>query len=38
MNKLQKAIDNEAIVRIILHEIDYEKLGSGLWSAIKTKF
>ncbi|CAF1602885.1 unnamed protein product [Rotaria sordida] len=38
MNKLRKNIDNEAIIQIILREIDYEKLGSGLWSAAENSF
>ncbi|CAF1367325.1 unnamed protein product [Rotaria sp. Silwood1] len=38
MNKLRKNIDNEAIIRIILHEIDYKKLGSGIWSAAENNF
>ncbi|CAF3007497.1 unnamed protein product [Rotaria sp. Silwood2] len=38
MNKIRKNIDDEAIIRIILHEIDYEKLGSGLWFAAESQF
>ncbi|CAF3306363.1 unnamed protein product [Rotaria socialis] len=38
MNKIRENIDNEAIIRIVLQEIDYEKLGSGLWSAADNNF
>ncbi|CAF1541633.1 unnamed protein product, partial [Adineta steineri] len=38
MNKIRQNIDNDAIIRIIMREIDYEKLGKGLWSTFESKF
>ncbi|CAF1163337.1 unnamed protein product [Adineta steineri] len=38
MNKLRQNIDNDAIIRIIMREINYEKLGKGLWSTFESKF
>lgn len=37
-NKIRQNIDNEAIIRVILQEIDYEKLGRGLKSAAEKDF
>ena len=38
MNKIRKHIDNDAIIRMIIREIDYEKLGIGLWSEAESHF
>jgi hypothetical protein len=38
MNKIRKNIDSDAIIRIIMREVDYEKVGSGLWSAAENEF
>jgi hypothetical protein len=38
MNKIRQNVDNEAIIRAIMREINYEKLGTGLWSAAESEF
>jgi len=38
MNKIRKNIDSDAIIRIIMREVDYEKVASGLWSAAENEF
>jgi hypothetical protein len=38
MNKIRKNVDNDVIMRTIMREIDYEKVGIGLWSAAESEF
>jgi hypothetical protein len=38
MNKIRQNVDNQAIIRSIMREINYEKLGSGLLYAAETEF
>jgi hypothetical protein len=38
MNKIRKHVDSDAIIRMIIREIDYEKLIGGLWFAAESNF
>ncbi|UJR13783.1 hypothetical protein I4U23_000793 [Adineta vaga] len=38
MNKLRENIDTDAVMRMIIREIDYEKLGNGILTTIETEF
>jgi len=38
MNKIRKHVDSDAIIRLIMREINYEKLANGFWSVAGTEF
>ena len=38
MNKIRKNVDSDAIIRTIIREVDYEKLGNGLWTTAENEF
>jgi hypothetical protein len=38
MTKIRQNVDGEAIIRAVMREIDYEKLGSSLWYAAQAEF
>ncbi|CAF0905621.1 unnamed protein product [Adineta steineri] len=38
MNKIRQNINGEAIIRVAMRNIDYEKLGSSLWYAAEAEF
>lgn len=38
MNKIRTNVDSDAIIRLIIREIDYEKLGKGFWSTAENEF
>ena len=38
MTKLRQNVDSEAIIRAVMHEIDYDKLGRSLWYAAEADF